>query len=79
MSCLFRFGRQCLLTALPQVGVPNVQGLIPGQMYTPDQQCQHIYGPRSRYCYVSVAEVVGISTVKKEKKKKGPVANSKIR
>ncbi|KAK7471728.1 hypothetical protein BaRGS_00035610, partial [Batillaria attramentaria] len=43
--------RQCLLTALPQVGVPDVRGVIPGQLYNPHEQCQHIYGPQSRYCF----------------------------
>ncbi|KAL8615642.1 hypothetical protein ACOMHN_026632 [Nucella lapillus] len=46
-----RGGNQCLRTALPQTGVPNVDGVMPGQLYSPDQQCQHIYGPQSRYCY----------------------------
>ncbi|XP_070198946.1 A disintegrin and metalloproteinase with thrombospondin motifs 6-like isoform X1 [Littorina saxatilis] len=45
------YGRQCLDTALPQFNVPNVQGVMPGQLYTADQQCQHIYGPQSRYCH----------------------------
>ncbi|XP_076472040.1 metalloprotease mig-17-like [Babylonia areolata] len=49
-----RSGAQCLTTALPQWGVPGVEGVIPGQLYPPDQQCRHLHGPSSRYCHVSL-------------------------
>ncbi|XP_050409851.2 zinc metalloproteinase-disintegrin-like MTP4 isoform X2 [Patella vulgata] len=43
-------GRQCLSLALASSKIPDVTNIMPGQLSTPDQTCQHIYGSSSRMC-----------------------------
>lgn len=31
---------------------PNVDSLMPGQIYSPDEQCRQVYGPGSFLCQV---------------------------
>ncbi|KAK7485726.1 hypothetical protein BaRGS_00023027, partial [Batillaria attramentaria] len=42
---------QCLQTRLSPDSVPDVTGVIPGQLYNADTQCQHLYGSTSSYCF----------------------------
>ncbi|XP_076471079.1 A disintegrin and metalloproteinase with thrombospondin motifs 7-like [Babylonia areolata] len=44
-------GNNCLRNSLPQNSVPNVTGMVPGQLYGSDRQCQHLYGPQSSFCF----------------------------
>jgi len=45
---------RCLLTLSgPLINMTDDLGELPGQRYTPDQQCQLIYGQQSYYCGVS--------------------------
>ena len=32
--------------------------MSPGQQFTPDEQCQQLYGPSSFYCAVSIFNIV---------------------
>ncbi|KAL8566395.1 hypothetical protein ACOMHN_011974 [Nucella lapillus] len=42
----------CLARKLAQDSdVPDVTGVVPGQLYGRDTQCQHLYGPRSVFCF----------------------------
>ncbi|KAK6183785.1 hypothetical protein SNE40_006387 [Patella caerulea] len=43
-------GRQCLSLALASSEIPDVTNIMPGQLSSPDQTCQHIYGTSSRMC-----------------------------
>ncbi|CAL1548665.1 unnamed protein product, partial [Lymnaea stagnalis] len=44
-------GQTCLTGRLPiDNSIPDVSGRLLGQQYSPDQQCQLIYGSRSYYC-----------------------------
>ena len=47
---------RCLVT-LSRAPINTTAGLgqLPGQRYTPDQQCQLVYGQQSYYCAVRVA------------------------
>ncbi|ESO97868.1 hypothetical protein LOTGIDRAFT_152975 [Lottia gigantea] len=44
-------GRQCLYNSISKSSnIPEVSKTLPGQLHTPDQICQQIYGPASRMC-----------------------------
>ncbi|KAK7098936.1 A disintegrin and metalloproteinase with thrombospondin motifs 1-like [Littorina saxatilis] len=45
-------GAACLQTALTQVDVPDVTGVIPGQLIDADTQCQRLYGPKSAFNFL---------------------------
>ena len=63
-SCPFPTSSQnmnCLLNEAEHENPGEIEETITGtlgQRYTPDEQCQQIYGPSSFYCAVSVTGVV---------------------
>ena len=49
---------RCLMTLSgPPINTSANLGELPGQRYTPDHQCQLIYGQQSYYCGVSRSAV----------------------
>ncbi|KAL5007656.1 hypothetical protein ScPMuIL_016462 [Solemya velum] len=43
-------GATCLTESISAPGIPDVSSEIPGQTYSPDEQCRMIWGQNSYYC-----------------------------